>query len=43
LTPPQVADRHVPILTFALLGLAYFAVTFEKISRCVALQMVGCR
>ncbi len=42
MTPPKVADRHVPILTFGLLLLVYFVVTFEKISLCVSLNMVGC-
>lgn len=42
-TPRRVADRHVPILTFALLALAYVVVTLEKISLCVGLGMEGCR
>ncbi len=43
LTPDKVADRHVPILTFALLALAYVVVTFEKIDHCVSVNMVGCK
>lgn len=42
-TPRQVADRHVPILTFALLALAYVVVTLEKIGLCISLGMEGCR
>lgn len=43
LTPRQVADRHVPVITFFLLLLAYAVVTFEKINLCLASNMVGCR
>jgi hypothetical protein len=43
LTPGALADRHVPLLTFGLLLLAYAVVTFEKIDHCVAVGMVGCR
>lgn len=43
LTPRQVADQHVPIITFFLLLLAYAVVTFEKINLCLASNMVGCR
>ena len=43
LTPARVADRHVPFLAFGLLVLAYLVVTFEKISLCVDVNMVGCR
>ncbi|MEO7245859.1 MAG: hypothetical protein ABIX12_12025 [Rubrivivax sp.] len=39
LTPVRVADRHVPLLTFALLALVYLVVTFEKIDLCVRLGM----
>lgn len=42
-TPPQVADRHVPVATFFVLLVLYAIVTFEKIDRCVAANMVGCR
>jgi hypothetical protein len=43
ITPRQVADRHVPIVTFFLLLIAYAVVTFEKINLCVSQQMVGCK
>jgi hypothetical protein len=43
LTPARVADRHVPLLTFALLALVYLVVTFEKIDLCVRLGMEQCR
>ena len=43
LTPAKVADRHVPVVTFGVLLLAYVVVTFEKIDLCVSLNMVGCK
>jgi hypothetical protein len=43
LTPKQVADRHVPLVTFLLLLIIYAVVTFEKISLCVETGMEGCR
>lgn len=43
LTPAQVADRHVPVITFLLLVLAYVVVTFEKINLCVSLGPGACR
>ena len=43
LTPAQVADRHVPVITFLLLVLAYVVVTFEKIDLCVSLGPGACR
>ena len=42
-TPKQVADRHVPVVTFFLLLVIYAVVTFEKISLCVEAGMEGCR
>ena len=42
-TPHQVADRHVPLVTFFVLVLLYFIVTFEKIDHCMNSNMVGCR
>lgn len=42
-TPRQVADQHVPIVTFFLLLIVYAIVTFEKISLCVEAGMEGCR
>lgn len=43
ITPRQVADRHVPVVTFLLLLVVYAAVTFEKISMCVQSSMEGCK
>ena len=43
LTPKQVADRHVPLVTFFLLLIVYAVVTFEKIARCVEAGMEGSR
>jgi cytochrome b561 len=43
ITPRQVADRHVPLVTFFLLLIAYAVVTFEKIGLCVNAGMEGCR
>lgn len=42
-TPRQVADHHVPLVTFFLLLIVYFVVTFEKIDYCMELKMVDCR
>ncbi len=42
-TPRAVANRHVPLVTFLVLLVAYAVVTFEKIGLCVSLNMVGCR
>ena len=43
LTPAKVADKHVPVVTFFLLVVAYAVVTFEIVDLCVQAQMVGCR
>ncbi|MBL8326776.1 MAG: hypothetical protein JNJ89_17625 [Rubrivivax sp.] len=43
ITPRQVADRHVGFVAFFLLGIVWAIVTFEKISHCISVQMVGCR
>ncbi len=43
LTPAKVADRHVGILTFALVGLAYAVVTIEKIRLCVRIGLEVCQ
>jgi len=43
ITPRQVDDRHVPVVTFLLLLIAYAVVTFEKINLCMAANMAGCR
>jgi hypothetical protein len=42
-TPRQLADRHVPLLSFALLLAAYAAVTLERIALCMQAGMQGCR
>ena len=43
ITPKQVDDRHVPVVTFLLLLIVYGVVTFEKINLCMAANMAGCR
>ena len=43
ITPRQVDDRHVPLVTFFLLLIVYTVVTFEKIDLCISSNMVGCR
>lgn len=43
LTPAKVADRHVPVLTFALLLLAYAVVTFERVRLCVRVGVEVCK
>ena len=43
LTPAKVADVHVPVVTFLLLVIIYFVVTFEKISLCMSLGMSECQ
>jgi hypothetical protein len=43
ITPKQVDDRHVPVVTFLLLLISYAVVTFEKINLCMAANMAGCR
>jgi cytochrome b561 len=43
ITPRQVDDRHVPLVTFFLLLVVYAVVTFEKIALCVESGMEGCR
>jgi cytochrome b561 len=41
ITPPQVADRHVPVVTFFLLLVVYGIVTFERMDLCVTSGLVG--
>ncbi len=41
LTPRQVADHHVPWVTFGLLVVLYAVVTFERADLCVTGQMLG--
>ena len=43
ITPRQVSDAQVPLVTFFLLLVAYGVVTFEKIDLCVKAGMEGCR
>ena len=43
ITPRQVDDRHVPVVTFFLLLIIYAVVTFEKIALCVESGMEGCK
>lgn len=39
--PRQVADRHVPVVTFFLLLILYGIVTFERADLCVTSQLIG--
>jgi hypothetical protein len=41
ITPKQVADQHVPLVTFFLLVILYAIVTFERADLCVTSNMVG--
>ena len=43
LTPSKVADQHVPIVTFFLLLIVYFVVTFERIDLCLRLGVEHCQ
>jgi hypothetical protein len=43
LTPAALSDRHVGLLTFALLALGYAVVTIEKIRWCVRIGVELCR
>lgn len=43
ITPRQVSDQQVPIVTFFLLVILYVVITFEKISLCLAAGMANCR
>jgi cytochrome b561 len=43
ITPRQVADKHVPVVSFFLLLIAYAVVTFEKVALCVEAGMEGCK
>lgn len=43
LTPAKVADQHVPIVTFFLLLVVYFVVTFERIDLCLKLGVEQCQ
>ena len=41
LMPKQVEARHVPVVTFFLLLLAYAVVTFERTNLCVTQNLIG--
>ncbi len=43
LTPTKVADQHVPIVTFFLLLIVYFVVTFERIDLCLKVGLEHCQ
>ncbi len=43
LTPKLVADEHVPIVTFFLVLVLYFVVTFERIDLCMQVGPEHCR
>ena len=42
-TPRQVADHQVPIVTFFLLLVVYAIVTFERVDLCVQVGVEQCR
>jgi hypothetical protein len=41
ITPKQVADEHVPFVTFFLLLVMYFIVTFERADLCITSGLLG--
>jgi hypothetical protein len=43
ITPAKVADQHVPIVTFCLLLVVYFVVTFERIDMCLKQGLELCQ
>jgi hypothetical protein len=43
ITPPLVAERHVPFVAFFLLTVIWAVVTFEKIRHCVAVGVEQCQ
>lgn len=43
ITPRQVGDHQVPIVTFFLVVILYFVVTFEKIDLCMRVGLEQCR
>ena len=43
ITPSQVADHQVPIVTFFLVLIVYFIVTFERIDLCLKLGVEQCQ
>jgi len=43
LTPAKVADQQVPFVTFFLVLIVYFVVTFERIDLCLKLGVEQCK
>ena len=43
ITPKQIGDHQVPIVTFFLLLVAYAVVVFEKVDLCVEIGLEACR
>ena len=43
LTPRQVADHHVPIVTFFLVLIVYVVVSFERLDLCMRVGLEQCR
>ena len=41
ITPRQVSDAQVPVVTFLLLAVLYAVVAFERADLCVASNLVG--
>ncbi len=41
ITPKQVSDAQVPLVTFLLLSILYVVVTFEKADLCITSNMLG--
>jgi hypothetical protein len=41
ITPVQVSDTQVPVITFLLLAVIYAIVTFERANLCVTAGLVG--
>ena len=41
ITPKQISDSQVPIVTFLLLAVLYAVVTFERADLCVTSQLLG--
>ncbi|MES2960526.1 MAG: hypothetical protein V4792_20225 [Pseudomonadota bacterium] len=42
-TPAKVADHQVPIVTFFVLVIVYFVVTFERIDLCMKIGLEHCQ
>ena len=42
-TPRKVADHQVPIVTFFVLVIVYFVVTFERIDLCMKIGLEHCQ